>query len=357
MRALASSLNADGVFDFTDADKLQEVVTRDGAVSADERATLQELLGSLNLTPDARAVLAQLAPALTPERALAAASAAPGWALITPEVQTRLEAVLSDPTDTLSAAARAKLGELTSNPGWARATPQQQADALTGLLNLGLGGASRRAAPPLPEGPGLYQKLDETQVASHRFPYGEELPATQTRLNINGVPIDVFTPLSPLPPGTWTPSVDQIARALSALPPEVLVHTTTVSVSPSVSPLGPGATMAANGTGEMYCYPQPVADTPWNLHILTATVFHESGHNLSIAKWGSDVSSPDWQKWAAAEQQDGTSASSYANTNPLEDFAETFVLYLASRGTPAADEYRAIFPARWALIDQLMSGD
>jgi hypothetical protein len=354
LRALAKNLEADGNLDYDDADKIHELVTRDGAVSTQEREVLFDLLKDPKVDSGARSVLTQLAPTLTPKAALAAAAASPGWASLAPEVKERLTAVLGGASNTLSAAAREKLGELTSNPGWTRATAQDQATALTGLMNLGLGGASRLAAPPLPDASG-YQTVSQTEVALHAYPNGENLPATQTRLLINGDTVDVFTPpAGSMPAGTWTPSLDEIARSLSAVPKEVLARTTSVTVSPSPHPMGPGATMAANGTGEMYSYPQPAANTVWNEHILTATVLHESGHNLSLTKWGTDPSSPDWQRWAAAEKSDGTSASSYANTNAFEDFAETFVLYLTTRGTKAGDELRKIFPGRWQLMDGLL---
>ena len=89
---------------------------------------------------------------------------------------------------------------------------------------------------------------------------------------------------------------------------------------------------------------------------MVATLMHEAGHSVSLGAWGTDAASPAWQRWAAAAKSDGTSASRYANENPLEDFGETFVLFLATRGTPAAAEYEAIFPRRWALMNELMVG-
>jgi len=355
--ATAKKLGADGVVDVRDAFELHELVTRDGAVSPAEYASLQAVLqgSGFNLTQDARAVLAPLAPSLQPKQALDQVTASPGWAALTATQQSQVTAMISGPTNALSAAARDRLGDDLSNPGWARLAPQEQADLLTGLLNLGLGGASRVSAPPIPTGPAPYRITGQQDVASFEFPNGETQAATRLTIDLHGHSVDIVEP-SPPPVGTaWVPSVDELARSLSALPKNVLAQTTELRVSPTENPLGPGATMSASGGGVLNVYPQPAENTDWNRHIMVATLFHESGHTVSLAKWGTDPSSPAWQTWAAAAKADATSVSSYANTNALEDFAETSVVYMASRGTPAFDEYRAIFPERWKLLDSLMS--
>jgi hypothetical protein len=82
---------------------------------------------------------------------------------------------------------------------------------------------------------------------------------------------------------------------------------------------------------------------------LNYTTVHEFGHLVSFE---AERSSPDfWQRWRAAMASDGNAVSRYGTTNELEDFAETYVLYLSGGRTDAA--IRARYPARLGIMDTL----
>ena len=56
-------------------------------------------------------------------------------------------------------------------------------------------------------------------------------------------------------------------------------------------------------------------------------------------------------EWKAAGAKDLTSLSTYGRASVAEDAAESYALYVGTKGTPAHDELRALFPNRFALLD------
>ena len=68
-------------------------------------------------------------------------------------------------------------------------------------------------------------------------------------------------------------------------------------------------------------------------------------------------SSPDtekWKVWHAAAKADGICVSKYAKSSDDEDFAETLLAYESVRGTPLADELKAMIGNRFALLQSLV---
>ncbi len=75
------------------------------------------------------------------------------------------------------------------------------------------------------------------------------------------------------------------------------------------------------------------------------------------------MSKADGPKWGAAWQQamkdDVLVHSQYGKDkfrkegSDADDFADAYLLYRISKGTPQADEYKRMFPNRWKLMEEI----
>jgi hypothetical protein len=87
------------------------------------------------------------------------------------------------------------------------------------------------------------------------------------------------------------------------------------------------------------------------------TLAHESGHVWTFQQWSLDTSTEGWREWIAAMQSDLLAVSTYADSSFLEDSAEMVLLISAVRsmgaeGEALAEEFRALFPARWEILER-----
>ena len=105
--------------------------------------------------------------------------------------------------------------------------------------------------------------------------------------------------------------------------------------------------MTAGAEGIVNIYPSPNAHDPVTARTSLA---HESGHTVSQKMWGTNEKGPKWKPWRDAMKSDGLLPSTYAKSSPDEDFAEAWSLYNEVRGKPREEEYRILFPARWAIL-------
>ena len=69
--------------------------------------------------------------------------------------------------------------------------------------------------------------------------------------------------------------------------------------------------------------------------------------------WGTNTNNKKWKPWRDAMKSDGLSASTYAQSSPDEDFAESWALFMEVRHGPREEELRLLFPARWAILATL----
>ena len=90
---------------------------------------------------------------------------------------------------------------------------------------------------------------------------------------------------------------------------------------------------------------------------MAGALAHETGHTAQ-----SEYFKPqDEAAWRQAIIRDHGSVSNYANDsynkdggqNVWEDFAESWKQYMTVRGTPHEADFRAEFPERWAVLDQI----
>ncbi len=84
---------------------------------------------------------------------------------------------------------------------------------------------------------------------------------------------------------------------------------------------------------------------------MTGTMVHESGHTWSYQTWGEDETKGGWVSWKAAMDKDQASVSGYADAAIAEDVAETVQVYNTTKGAPSHEEYRAIVPERFKILD------
>jgi hypothetical protein len=83
-------------------------------------------------------------------------------------------------------------------------------------------------------------------------------------------------------------------------------------------------------------------------------VIHELGHVVSVWAWGPDASAATWDGWRGAIGKDGNPPSTLGGDDEREDFAETFKLYWQVIGTDKEKDMRALMPARFKIVDDLV---
>lgn len=145
------------------------------------------------------------------------------------------------------------------------------------------------------------------------------------------------------------PTIGQVARALQTLPEYARNAITDIHVDDQEDPYQ-DALMKTNGRGTVAIHPVPI-DEPPPQGRLEKTLLHESAHILSERLWGDDLKAPAWRRWMAAMDKDGAAVSDYADTDPEEDFAETFALYHYAQEHPQGARWAEQFAHRFALMD------
>lgn len=212
--------------------------------------------------------------------------------------------------------------------------------------------------------PVAYRMGHPTLEKNHSFP-GKSADADVFPLQIDGRSIPVYVPHD----GQYHPPVqlpiDEVAQAIAELPPESRARVKTVSVNPVPSPMDAYWAKQYNMpdfASWMTCGPEGGVDIfPANSqqpeNAVVSSLIHETGHAWSVSGWGENDAGPRWQPWEKAIKLDGPlPPSQYAQSSPEEDVAESTALYLSTRGTPAFNEFRAMFPHRFALLDAQFGG-
>lgn len=154
----------------------------------------------------------------------------------------------------------------------------------------------------------------------------------------------------------YTPAV--IAKAIAALPASSLAELTTVEIDGKRSPEDKHwgalwkapefrAFMTAGDHGVVHVYPTGGVQAQRSVD---GALIHETGHLWSRKAWGPD-GSVGWKAYAELIKKDSLHPSHYAANNAAEDIAETIELYHIVRGTPDEPAIRALFPARFQLLD------
>ena len=306
--------------------------------------------------PQQRDLTASLGP-LDARLAVTAAKGSPGWASLDASAKGQVEALLGGETNALSAQARSAFAALYSDPGWDGQPAAAQAAILEGLLT------SEDARPDLTgegEAPinAAYTLGGPTVLHDHEF-RGVVADADRWDMRVDGRVVPIYAPHAPDPAQGHFHSVREAADAVASLPPANRAVVTSINLNAVQNPDDafwaveydmPGfrSYMTAGAAGDIDVYP---TTTPPSAVGMGRDMIHETGHTWSKQQWGEDTSDPRWQPWLDAMASDRISVSDYATRDPDEDVAETIQTYCTTKGTPAHDEYRAMVPARFAILD------
>jgi hypothetical protein len=212
-----------------------------------------------------------------------------------------------------------------------------------------------------------YTVSDPTPLESVSFRSGNAA-ALRYDVSINRRTIPVFMPAPgvtvSLMPGTtgFHPTIEQIAAALAGLPDNNRRLVSSVYTNPGRNPsdqifaqqfgrVGFISYMTADAEGLVSIYPALGPTRPSSIDF---SMLHETGHVLSARLFGAHYTDSRWNPWKAAIASDALTPSAYAKESVGEDFSETLVYYISTRDDPVAHaELRALFPARFALLDTL----
>ncbi len=189
---------------------------------------------------------------------------------------------------------------------------------------------------------------------------GERMPADLYEVEVRGHRIPVTVGHGELEPGMQQPSIEEVAQALARLPDEALREIEAVQISPHRNPedghwakkyedpdFRSAMTTGSAGVTTVYPHPHELDDAG-----MAASLLHETTHAWTNREWGERGTERDWQRWASAAAADGHVMSDYATESVKEDVSETAALYLATRGTREFDEARALYPHRFAILDE-----
>jgi hypothetical protein len=224
----------------------------------------------------------------------------------------------------------------------------------------GLGPAKHRYSGPT-DAKGHAYHSGSADAKSYQLTIGQLTGATYT--------FPVFDPVTRPTSPKELPTLENLALALSRVPPPVLALIKRIDLNPVANPddakwaADPGYAKASGGTftgsymtcgadGVVDVYPS-TTDHAQSVDELSAALLHESGHAESIGQWGNSANDKRWDPWKAAMKSDPISGSKYAQASPDEDFAETWLQYQQVRGTPREYELSRLMPARFAILKAL----
>jgi uncharacterized protein DUF4157 len=204
--------------------------------------------------------------------------------------------------------------------------------------------------PPLPAplgpyaGPLARSRLGSIMdIGEYKFSSGLKVDAKSLVLTLAGHTFTIIATETRLTSDDTL--LDRLEDALGTVPAAHLNLINTLVFDPGNDPFA-AANANAEGKVNIYLSGAPATLPTANLREL---VTHEVGHLVSFQ---AAASIPDfWAQWDAAISADKADPSRYALTNHLEDFAETYVLYMASKGRDPASRGR--FAHRLGILDRL----
>ncbi len=305
--------------------------------------------------PAAREIPPSMSP-IAAKAAVAAVKKLPGWAKLDAGDQTILANLLGGETNQLSQSVRDHLQPTFA--GLSGKSEDEQANALKGVIG------AENAVPAV---------VDE-EVTTTATAFDLEGPVEKKNYAFRGksadaeawnakfkdaVTVEIVAPKAP-ESGYHYHSVQKAAEAASYLPKNARAVIKTVLLNVVENPddaywaveyNDPGfhSYMTAGASGVVTIYPDKAA-LP-NDNYMRGTMIHETGHTWSYQTWGQDTSKGKWVEWKSAMDSDKVSVSGYAMASIAEDVAETIQIYVSTQGDARFDEYRAIVPNRFAMLD------
>jgi hypothetical protein len=289
--------------------------------------------------------------------AVAAAVGSDGWPQVSPELAAPLRALLGGELNPLSAAARASFHVYYAD-SWDAQPPETQALVLEELLT------SSDARPALTgavetEPQAEYTLAGPTLVANHQF-RGVQADADRWDMQVDERAVTIWAPHAPSAAQGFFHSAQQAAIGVASLPRanRILVNTVTLNAvqnpddafwATEYNTPNFRSYMTAGSGGDVTIYPSTAAHSQDSM---SSDMIHETGHTWSHQQWGESTDDPRWQPWKDAIASDRISVSNYAAGAVAEDVAETIQIYAGYKGRPEHDEYRAMVPARFLILDE-----
>ncbi len=274
--------------------------------------------------------------------------------------KSRLLRMVGGTNDFISKPERQALTTLMSSAAYTSATPTSKGQMLRDFLEK-QESTPQLASPnakTLPRQP--YTTSAGTDAKDFEFRSGKA-EGTTYDVKVGDQTVKVTMPKTP-PAGSNLPSIDDVAKSIAALPPEARALVKEVVINPGQNPDDafwaqkynqPGfrSYMTAGEEGIVNIYPTTAAQSQ---SVLENSMVHETGHVLSQQRFGSSTDDARWDAWKKAGEKDAIIPSQYGKNSPGEDFAETLVIYMNVKGTPAEAELRALMPERFKLLDEML---
>ncbi len=271
--------------------------------------------------------------------------------------QLRWMDALGSPDEALRAQSQARLQSVLESPAY---TGQDEAGQTALLRRAGGAILEQEAVPttrdPLPGAATKAPKvtLDPKTKTSEALLDGKEHPVERYVVEVSGRKIEVLIPTDVAPDKGAIPSIKDIAPALAGLPRELLKHIDQVIVTPERIDGDPIAIAGFNPDTKKNGIVFPPQPTGIQGRVdLTGTLSHEAGHLVATDAWMKDRSKA--EAWKKAIESDDKWPSFYASNNLREDVAESIALYYQVKGTPAEAEMKRDYPARYKLLQDLLS--
>lgn len=289
--------------------------------------------------------------------ATAAVTGLPGWAQVPAADRSILAPLLGGETNQLSGAARGylrpKFLELKGKPD------AEQAAALSAVIG------ARDATPSLSGEDVKSTPVTLTLGAPQESPgYAFRGLTADALITIasysDGASFEIVA-AKELPAGVQQHAVQDAAEAARYLPQKNRALVKTIVLSPVVNPEDAHwateynmpdfhSYMTAGSAGVVTVYPSNTGPQP-SVSAMRGSLIHETGHTWSYKQWGEDKTQGKWLDWQRARDTDRVSVSTYAMASIGEDVAETVQIYGSTKGTPKHLEYKAMVPARFAILD------
>jgi hypothetical protein len=291
----------------------------------------------------------------------------PGFAALSAGEHQKLLTYACNTNPIFGKAVTESLARLVSKPEFKAASAQGQADLLrtfvTGQEGLtGVVSPSTGAAPP---SSALHQLVGPTEVKDYPFGSGKA-DALRYQMEVDGRTIPIIVPKSPDRSSALIfHTAEQVTAGVASLPGPNRALVKQVVVEPAQNPADAEwartyndpdfrSYMTAGAAGTVSVYPVPEGYRADD-ETVAATLIHETGHVLTQRLWGGSYDGAGWNDWKAAITADSFAASKYARNTPGEDFSETIELYTLSKNKPGFEELRQLMPARFKLLEQVLS--
>jgi hypothetical protein len=150
--------------------------------------------------------------------------------------------------------------------------------------------------------------------------------------------------------------LDQARQAVSLMPLEALAAVKKIIFYPYGDSMRSveegGRVTAAKAGGDTIHIFNRANYTDGSAEKLRGYLLHETGHIRADAIDAPNHTPPGWE--GAMKADGNNTVTDYGNSHPKEDFAETWQLYMETDGGRLNPEARRKYPARFAVIDEII---